>query len=918
MAPPIDATLDQALEPRPVTSFLLRLYSLPLRRIQWSLQIRRVSDLSTQGDAVDAMAVARVEQGILLNGGVANATLNINNTGTDNRRNRTLLEALDFSSRGYRENTVENAHGHTCEWLLQNKQYRAWVASRDSNKTKHRLLWIKGKAGSGKSTIMKFALKTSRGAPDPEPSHEPGVGIVRSTASFFRGLFGYHQQQQKQRDNPRDLVISHFFNSRAKEQLDKSAEGMYRNLLIQILKRVPRLEETFGQLQQDWMPTKGSSWPIPKLEELLNTAVANLDGRPVVFYVDALDECSKDEIRQMIQVFADLVKNSAHSQQTVRVCFASRPYPVHKTRGAVYLDLSRVEEHNQDIAAYVDARLHIGSSSAARKVRRRLLGMAQGVFLWVKMVVERLNDEYSAGRPDRYARWLSGAHGELRLLYKDILDRGMSDADKEAERRNKQATIVCFLVFSFSYDGLTPRQLVCAIEEALSRENEEGSQTWQLMDKGTIKRYVTNTSHGLLECVDDDEPFRVDQVQFIHESAHIFMLSEDGLARLLELETLDEVELHAHEMLRTICDRALRRALMERSQLERYLEWETWFAKRHNESNTDISVGHHLSEHPERMSFIEKHSMLTYARRWILVHTDTVQRHNSNNQDQGLWLSQLYETHGHIMMNRLWQSYRRHIIIPQSFVNFLILNDLDALMLASWPLLVQDAREARQHRRAPGIRFGSGLGQRWLSAGLGPGCDNREDASAAQCLVELYLEQLEPVSRPAPVQEVLQQLADTWEVEQEATELGPYGSAVRIADISEKLALFFLIALIPAEKIDESVVEAITEHASAGFVETLGVLLERNISSDFLELGNRADALTYLEWSEESGHAALSAILRSRGIGRGSGILKRAVAAYQSSRHSSESSKSGSVYTQGSEASQSTFHSSNASGVSYI
>jgi ABC-type ATPase involved in cell division len=57
--------------------------------------------------------------------------------------------------------TIKTAHAKTCRWLLKNEQYLSWL---DMTKVgeHHGFLWIKGKAGTGKLTLMKFALVDAR------------------------------------------------------------------------------------------------------------------------------------------------------------------------------------------------------------------------------------------------------------------------------------------------------------------------------------------------------------------------------------------------------------------------------------------------------------------------------------------------------------------------------------------------------------------------------------------------------------------------------------------------------------------------------------------------------------------------------------------------------------------------------------
>ena len=74
-----------------------------------------------------------------------------------------LLESLSFEQIDARQMTIKTAHAKTCRWLLKSEQYLSWL-----NTTKldehHGFLWIKGKAGTGKSTLMKYALVNARKA----------------------------------------------------------------------------------------------------------------------------------------------------------------------------------------------------------------------------------------------------------------------------------------------------------------------------------------------------------------------------------------------------------------------------------------------------------------------------------------------------------------------------------------------------------------------------------------------------------------------------------------------------------------------------------------------------------------------------------------------------------------------------------
>ncbi|KAL2203362.1 hypothetical protein CC79DRAFT_1401596 [Sarocladium strictum] len=392
----------------------------------------------------DGHQVNRVNQGTIQIGGVSHNTIAYNNnSGSEHYRERTLIEALGFESIGQREQTVELAHGRTCEWLLDTEEYLRWMDSDRTGSPEHRLLWIKGKAGTGKSTMMKFAIANASQSP-------AAVGTGSGNSNLTQRLLAILWRREA-RPEP-DLVLSHFFNARG-NALERSTEGMYRTLLIQLLKALDGMPEVLSQLPRHYIPPPESRWPLPSLITFLKAAVRGLRGRPIVFFVDALDECKGEEVLDMVHVFESLIKEAASCQQVLRVCFASRPYPHIQATSVIYLELSERDEHWADIEEYVDGRLSIGKGAKAHYFRQQILDKSGGVFLWVVLVVGKLNYEYSRARQDRYSRWLKGSHGGLNDLYREMLDRedeGEAE-DDDGQGGEEAARVVCFQWMLFGY-----------------------------------------------------------------------------------------------------------------------------------------------------------------------------------------------------------------------------------------------------------------------------------------------------------------------------------------------------------------------------------------------------------------------------------------------------------------------------------
>jgi hypothetical protein len=141
---------------------------------------------------------------------------------------RDLIDALAFEGMSYRLMTTSTACADTCTWFLRTHEYTSWQdpARRGSH---HGTLWIKGKAGTGKSTLMRYV----------------------------------HDHTQKHRRNGK--IIAFFFHGRSSESLLKSTEGMYRSLLYQLYDQIPLLKVAVGRRL---LHKPQRTWSIGILEDL--------------------------------------------------------------------------------------------------------------------------------------------------------------------------------------------------------------------------------------------------------------------------------------------------------------------------------------------------------------------------------------------------------------------------------------------------------------------------------------------------------------------------------------------------------------------------------------------------------------------------------------------------------------------------
>ncbi|KAK3371504.1 hypothetical protein B0T24DRAFT_706512 [Lasiosphaeria ovina] len=291
--------------------------------------------------------------------GLKNSETAMNTPTLPTQQQKELIEGLRFKQMDARLLTLKTAEAKTCRWLLKNEHYRDWT---DAEKLTdhHGFFWIKGKPGTGKSTMMKFLFLEAKKA--------------------MRG----------------SLVLSFFFNARG-EDLEKSTSGLYRALLLQLIEKAPETRTILDYYgPSGFSAIKENGWQNETLREAFAMALAKLGGRRVVCFIDALDECPEDDVRDMVSFFEEL--GDLEKEAEFRVCFSSRHYPEIGIRTGLQLSLELEQEHTADVSLYVDTHLKLGNDPCAEDIKAEILRKSSNIFLWVVLVIPILNKEFDRGR----------------------------------------------------------------------------------------------------------------------------------------------------------------------------------------------------------------------------------------------------------------------------------------------------------------------------------------------------------------------------------------------------------------------------------------------------------------------------------------------------------------------------------------
>ncbi|KXJ90427.1 hypothetical protein Micbo1qcDRAFT_120035, partial [Microdochium bolleyi] len=380
------------------------------------------------------------------------------------------LRSLGFGEMHARRRDIVDAHPETCDWLFETPEFHDW---RDPYRwhDHHGVLWIKGKPGVGKSTLMKHAF-----------SH------------FHQTLFRDHH------------IVSYFFNARG-STLEKTPSGLLRSIVHQLLQTDDEVYNLFAPLfREKQMFGQESSWQwrLSELQEFVRSVVRTRScSRPLLFLVDALDECDESDVRAVVDFLGSLSIQAFWCGCPLRICLSSRHYPRIKMDKVVELVVERCPKHQADVVKYIRDQLRIRGT----KMETEILERAESVFLWVVIVVSLLNKAYDEGRVEAMRRTLEDIPDDMDKLFSAMLNN----------TRDAAETVRLIQWVLLSIRPLDLRELyAAAVQDVLPPDD-------------LIEARITTSSRGLVEVRQDDSC----SVQFIHLSVY------DYLFRQKRLQTLD-------------------------------------------------------------------------------------------------------------------------------------------------------------------------------------------------------------------------------------------------------------------------------------------------------------------------------------------------------------------------------------------
>lgn len=315
-----------------------------------------------------------------------------------------LLASLNIPESRDRISRIEDSYQSTFGWIWEDKAagFVSWLTN-DAP-----IYWISGKPGSGKSTFIKYIFNNYR-----EHSN------IKSSSGQART----------------QLRVGFFFYDRG-FYLQKSLEGLLYSILHQILRQerefLPKLLKRYG-------PKKSShDWSIESLQSALDYIVKQNE-TPIDLYIflDGLDEYGGTP-NSIVAFIKSLVQPPGEQcSNRVKICCSSRIWNVFCDEFHGHPGFKIHEKTHRDIIAYIDGKFDSSRSMVGlreemdeaqrlqiNELRSCLILRTEGVFLWLKLVVEEILASCAEGATvTELLAGLASFPGELEALYLHLVQR---------------------------------------------------------------------------------------------------------------------------------------------------------------------------------------------------------------------------------------------------------------------------------------------------------------------------------------------------------------------------------------------------------------------------------------------------------------------------------------------------------------
>ena len=323
---------------------------------------------------------------------------------------------------GYRRayKRVPEAEPDTCQWILQQSAYTAWLSGSGSA-----TFLLHGQMGCGKSVLTKHLLTHIRGSKTSDPPSE----------------------------NDEAAVLYHFCGS-VSHNADtlESASNILRAMIYHFLVRRPSLFPTITEhtdVLDDYPPARTGSTltsnqlSLSSLWTVLTTLLAASRHSSIYCFIDAIDECDPESIGTLLQLYRRSCRTELAAGTSVKFFISSRdgatetglfdtmrgfPRFHHLEVKPVFVgpDLKVVVERSLSRMEWL-----AWSSGQRSQAQSLLTEKAEGMFLWAQTAITLIQDFADALPFASALELIDDMPRQMENLYRHALRRLFESLDKK-------------------------------------------------------------------------------------------------------------------------------------------------------------------------------------------------------------------------------------------------------------------------------------------------------------------------------------------------------------------------------------------------------------------------------------------------------------------------------------------------------
>ncbi|KAI1126841.1 hypothetical protein F5Y10DRAFT_203305 [Nemania abortiva] len=471
-----------------------------------------------------------------------------------------VLKRLRFSDIHSREDAIKGPTEGTFAWPVGETRttlsgverlFTSWLESGSG------VFHISGKAGSGKSTLMKHIWLHDR-----------------------------TEERLKTWAGDKKLLRSAFFFWAAGNDDQKSLTGLFRSILFTVLSQDPSLiPDVFPECWGNGQFTPSSLDRLTR-PDIIESAFRNLLGKAtggkyrICLFIDGLDEYEAPDRESYWDLAKRLGDWVDDSHGDIKLCVSSRPYiefqdtfsPCqHRSREQIHLhqlNRSDIEKHCQTTLSEAKELHGISDPTKARSFAcqiensrgylvREIGDRAEGVFLWAVLVVRMIISEAKRGGSDEdlmkklketpdgidelYAKML----GSLKRSERQMSNRLLYVILTNPFRQNVNALCLKWLTSKDAWQSRVPRRDSDYAEKDAMADIDYVTQHLDIWAQGLVETQHLN-AHYTTSDVPNSHLFAT-RVKVSHRSVRDYLLHSTQLLELRSaFEGFDVARLHTN------------------------------------------------------------------------------------------------------------------------------------------------------------------------------------------------------------------------------------------------------------------------------------------------------------------------------------------------------------------------------------